>query len=228
MFSVKSANLLTHQAMWFCSFPFGIAHHSAKSSRVLISGCGVFIIRMIGALVRGISSLRHCFAAFAFTSWYWNTSFRAFVHKIWKAASCQFDCRYDCLRSNLAPCGNSELTFRTLPSWRIWSEKLFRWWNFTNLTSNSSTRCVQFLFRSASHLHQFDDALQPEKDFSKWGHPPVPPVCPKSAAFSKLLRPPLYIYWRGIDWKHPCDNETPPDNSPCTRSWPQYGTSTVP
>jgi len=38
--SVKFANLLSHKAMWFCRSPFGIAHHSAKSSRVLISGRG--------------------------------------------------------------------------------------------------------------------------------------------------------------------------------------------
>jgi len=38
----------------FCCSPFAIAHHSAKSSRVLISGQGFFIMRLIGALGRGI------------------------------------------------------------------------------------------------------------------------------------------------------------------------------
>jgi len=73
--SVMSANLLKHQATWCYSYPFGIAHHSAKLSRVLISGCQFFFIRLRGALIRGISSLRPCIAGFAFSSWYWNSSF---------------------------------------------------------------------------------------------------------------------------------------------------------
>jgi len=36
--------LLTHRALWFCSSPFGIAHHLAKSSRVLflVAGFSLF------------------------------------------------------------------------------------------------------------------------------------------------------------------------------------------
>jgi len=127
--------------MWFCSSPFGIADHSAKSSRVLISGGGFFIIRLIGALDSGISSSRHCFAAFPISSRYWNISFRAFVCKIWKEESWRFDCRYACLRSIIVFSGSSELTFKRLPSWQIWSEKWFRRCIFTKLKSDSSTRC---------------------------------------------------------------------------------------
>ena len=138
---MKSANLLKHQAMWFCSSPFGIAHHSTESSRVLISGRVLFIIRLMGALVRGISLSRCCFAAFAFSSRYWNTSSRAFVCPIWKAASWLFDCRYPCSRSIVAFSGRSELTFKRLPSWRIRSEKWFNRCILTKLKSDSSTRC---------------------------------------------------------------------------------------
>ena len=127
--------------MWFRSSPFGIAHHLAESSTVLISGCGLLIIRLIGALVRGISLPRHCFAAFAFSSRYWNTSFRACFVKIWKAASWRFDCWYACLRSVIASSGSSELIVKRLPSWHGWSEKWFRRCIFTKLKSDSSTRC---------------------------------------------------------------------------------------
>jgi len=136
-----SANLLKHQAMSFCSYPFGIAHNSAESSRVLISGRGLFIILLIGALVRGISSSRRCFAAFAFSSQCWNTSIRVFVRKEWKAASWQFDCRYACSRSIIAFFGSLELTFKRLPSWRTWSKNWFRRCIITKLKSGSSTRC---------------------------------------------------------------------------------------
>ena len=101
---------------------------------------GFFIIRLIGALVRGISSSWRCFAAFAFSSRYWNTSFRAFIHEIWKPASGWFDCWYACLRSIVAFSGSSELIFKRLPSWRIWSEKWFRRCIFTKLKSDLSTR----------------------------------------------------------------------------------------
>ena len=127
--------------MWFSSSSFAIAHHSAKSSRVLISGRGFFIISLIGALVRGISSSRGCFAVFAFSSHYWSTSFQAFVRKICKAPSWQFNCRYACLRPIIAVSGSSELTFPRLPSWWIWSEKWFRRCIFTKLKSDSSKRC---------------------------------------------------------------------------------------
>jgi len=138
--SVKSANLLRHQAMWFCSYPFGIAHHSVKSSRVVISGHGVFIIRLIDAVVAGISSSQCCFAACAFSSRYWNTTCWAFVWKIWKEASWRFDCWYACSRSIIVLSRSSELTFKRSPSWRIWSEKWFSRWIFTKLRSDSSTR----------------------------------------------------------------------------------------
>jgi len=90
--TVKLANSLKLQAMWFCCSPFGIAHHSAKSSRVLISGYGFFIIHLIGTLVRGISSLQHCFVACACTSGYKNTFFWASVHKLFKMAPLPFNC----------------------------------------------------------------------------------------------------------------------------------------
>jgi len=127
--------------MWFCSSPFGIAHHSAKSSRVLISGRGFFIIRLIGPLVTGISPLWRCLAAFAFSSRDCNTSFRVFVRKIWNAASWRFDCRYACLISIITYSGSSELAFKRLPSWQIWSGKWFRRCIITKMKSDSSTRC---------------------------------------------------------------------------------------
>jgi len=136
-----SANQLIHQAMWFCSSPFCIAHHSAKSSRVLISGRWFFIIGLIGAFVRGISSSRHCAAAFPLSSQYWISYFQAFVREIWKPASWWFDCRYSCLRSIIAFSRSSELTFKWLPSRQIWSEKWFRRCIFTKLKSDSSKGC---------------------------------------------------------------------------------------
>jgi len=135
------ANLLKHQAMWCSSSLFGIAHHSANSSRVLTSGRRSSIIHLIGALVRGISLSRHCFAGLAFSSQYWNTSFRAFVCTIWKAASWWFDCLYTCSRSIIALSGSSQLAFKRLPSWRIWSEMWLRRCIFTKLRSSSSRRC---------------------------------------------------------------------------------------
>jgi hypothetical protein len=77
--SVKSVNLLKQQPMSFCSFPFGIAHHSAKSSRVFIPGHMICLILIIGALVRGILWTRRCVAMLTFSSWYWNTSSQAFI-----------------------------------------------------------------------------------------------------------------------------------------------------
>ena len=129
--SVKSANLLKHQAMWFCSSPFGIAHHLAKSSRVLISGYEFFIIRLIGALVEGISLSRGCFAAFPFSSQYWNTSFRAVFRKIWNRASWWFDCQYAFLIPIIALSWRSDLAFKRLASWRIWLEKWIGRYIFT-------------------------------------------------------------------------------------------------
>jgi len=43
-YSVKLAYLLKQQAMLFCCSPSGIAHHSAKSSRVLICGHSFCIV----------------------------------------------------------------------------------------------------------------------------------------------------------------------------------------
>jgi len=141
MYCVKSANFLKRQAMWSCSCSFGIAHRSAESSRVLISGCGFFIICLIGYFVRGISLSRLCVPAFAFSTRYWNTSFRVFFGKTRKAASWWLDWRYACSISLIALSGSSELAFKRLPSWRIWSEYWFTRCIFTQSKSDLSTRC---------------------------------------------------------------------------------------
>ena len=127
--------------MWFCSSPFGSARHSGKSSRVSMSGCRFYIIRLISTSVRGVSSSRHCFALFALSSRYWNTSCLAFVRKMWTAASWWVDCRDDCLRSLIAVSGSLKLTFKRLPRWQIWSEKWFKRCIFTKLKSDLSTGC---------------------------------------------------------------------------------------
>ena len=154
---MESANLLQHEARWFYTSPFGIVHHSARSSRVLISGRGFFIICLIGTFVRGISLSLCCFAAFAFSSPYWNTIFRAFVSKLWKAAWWWFDYQYACLRSIIALSGSSELAFKRLPSWPIWSEEWFRRCIFSKLKSISWTRCCAIsvlicVWFSSTHL----------------------------------------------------------------------------
>jgi len=108
-------------------------------------------------MFRVISLLRCCFAAFPFISEYWNTSMRAFIHKIWKVASWRFNCQYARLRSINALCGSSELAFERLQSWQIWSEKWFRRCIITILESNSCTR-----FCAISHLICiFSPATQP-------------------------------------------------------------------
>jgi len=127
--------------MWFCSFPFGIAHHLAKSSRVVISGCWLFIIYLIGALVWGISLLRHCFAEFAFSLQYWNTTLQAFIIKIGDVASWQGSGLYICFRSIIILSGSSELQFQRFSSWWIWPEKRFRRGIFTQMKSDLTTRC---------------------------------------------------------------------------------------
>jgi len=139
--SEKLANLFKHQAMWFSSSPFGIAHHYTMSSRVLISGCRVFIIRMISTLVRGILWSWCCLAALTFSSHYWNTSFWGFIHKIRQVASSWFECWYTCLWSIIALSGSAELAFDRLPSWQIWSEKWFKRCIVSKLKSNSLTTC---------------------------------------------------------------------------------------
>jgi len=122
-------------------------------ARVLISGCRFFASHLIGALVRGISSSQHCFAVFAFSSRFRNSSFLAFVWNIWKAASWWFDCQYASLISIIALCGNSELAFKRLPSWRIWSEKWFRRCTFEKLKCDLLTWCgsiCESIFTSSS------------------------------------------------------------------------------
>jgi len=123
MTSLKLANLLKPQAMWFFNSPFGIAHHSARSSTVWVSGHRFFITCLLGPLVSGISLSQSCFPAFAFSSWYWNTTFRAFFCKVWKLASSWFDCWYACSRSIITLAGSSELALKRLPSCPIWSEE---------------------------------------------------------------------------------------------------------
>jgi len=117
------SHLLTHQAMRFCSSPLGIARDLAKSSRVLISHHWLFIICLIGAVVKGISLLWWCYAECAFSSHCWNSFFHAIIHKIWKAAPWGLDSWYACLRSIIALSGSLVLAFMRWRSWRIWSEK---------------------------------------------------------------------------------------------------------
>jgi len=136
-----SANLLKHQAMGFYNSPVGIAHHSAKTSRVLISACRFLMIYLIGAVVGGIWLSRCCFAVFAITYQLLNTFFSAFMSEIWKACSSWFDCQYAFLRSIITHCGSSELAFKRLPSWPIWSKKWLRKLIITKWNSGSSTRC---------------------------------------------------------------------------------------
>jgi len=141
MLSIKSAHLLKHPAIWFCSSPFGITNRSAKSSRVMIAGTRFYIVRWIGAWIRGISLLRWCLPEIACSSQYWDTSFLAFVRKFWKAASSRFDCWYACLRCIIALAGCWDLAFIRLPSLWIWPEKWFRKCIFTKLKYDSLTRC---------------------------------------------------------------------------------------
>jgi len=136
-----SANLLKHHAMSFCSSTLSTTHHSAKSSREMISSRRLLIICLIGALVRGITCSRPCFASYALSSQYWNTYIWAFGPNIWRAASWRFDCRYACLRSSIAPSESSKLALDRLPSSRLWSEKWLRRCIITRLKSDSSTRC---------------------------------------------------------------------------------------
>jgi len=127
--------------MWFCSSPFGSEHHSALSSRVLMSCHRFFIIRWIGDSVRGASSSWRCCAAFGFSARHWNTSFQVFIHDIWMASSSRFYCRYPCLRSIITLSGSSELALWRLPSRRLQSEKCFKRCVFTKLKSDLSSRC---------------------------------------------------------------------------------------
>jgi len=122
--------------------------HLAKSSRVLISGLGFFIICLIGASVRGISLSHSCFAAYAFSTQDWNTSFWAFIHRVWMVTSCQFDCQYACLSYIIALSGSSEHLYIRLSRSQIWSEYLVRSCIFTKLKSDSLMRwCATSYFR---------------------------------------------------------------------------------
>jgi hypothetical protein len=121
--------------------PYGITQHSHKSSRVLISGCRFFIFHLRGALVRDISMWWYCFAVFAFSSRYWNTSSWAFDSQNLDVVSLQFDFQYACVRYIITSSGSSEHTFKRFPSWGIWSAKWFRRCVFTKLKPDSSTRC---------------------------------------------------------------------------------------
>lgn len=85
-----------------------------------------------------------------------------------------------------------------------------------------------FLTDSAFQLHQWYDAVQVLKDYSKQGHCPIPPIWPKYAGYLYCLGTSLWMYWHGINLKLHCDKETPSDISLLTWSWPQFGTSTVP
>jgi hypothetical protein len=84
---VKSANLLTQQAMLFDSSTVVIAHHLAKSSRVLIPGYRIVVICVIDAWVTVLSLLQRHLAAYTSSTSYWNTFLGDFVCKIWKVAS---------------------------------------------------------------------------------------------------------------------------------------------
>ena len=137
---MKSSHLLKNQAMWFCSYPFGIGHHSAKSLRVLTSSRKFFIICLTGTLVGVISLLRCCSIVFVFSSRYWNTSFWVYIGRIWKAAWWHFNYQYACLRSIIAHSRSSKLVFGSLPTRRILPEKRFSKYIFTKLISNRSTR----------------------------------------------------------------------------------------
>jgi hypothetical protein len=114
--------------------------HSAKSSRVLISELGVFVICLIGDSVRDISLSQSGFAAYPFGTWNWNTSFRAFICRVWMVFSFQFDCQYAWLSYINALSGSSEHPYERLSRSSIWVEYLVRSCIFTKLESDSSTR----------------------------------------------------------------------------------------
>jgi len=165
--------------MWFCSSPFGIAYHLGKWSRVLTSGCGFLIVRLIGDFVRGIWSLWRCFAAFTLSSQYQNTTLEAFVRNIWNAARWRFNCQFTCLRSIITFSGSVELRFEMLPCWRIWSEKWFRRCIMTNFKSNSSTTCCVISDSVCILLWSMRQCIASANNCSKRGHSPAPPICPK-------------------------------------------------
>jgi len=137
-----SADFLKHQAMRFCLSPIGIAHHSAKWSRVLISGRGVVIRFLIGTLVRGVAWLWRSYIEFVFSGQQWNNFFQASVCKIWRVALLWLHYCYACFRSIIVLSGSSEDIFNRLPHRRISSEKLLWRCIFKTSKSNLSTCCT--------------------------------------------------------------------------------------
>jgi len=158
--------------MKICSSSFGMAHLSPKSARVLISGYEFLVIRMIGALVRGISSSQCYFVAFAFSCWYWNTSFQAVVLKIWKAASWRFNCQYAWLRFIIALSGSVSNGSHTLEQFSVRvgtgteplkqvlpheSPDLCNWVGFT--TNNPAFQPHNFLSNSVFEFWSYPDMI---------------------------------------------------------------------
>jgi len=174
--------------MWFRSSPVGIAHHSAKSSRVWIAGCGFFIIRLTDVLVRVMSLWRLCFAAFAFSSRHWNTSFRAWSTKSewWPPEDLIFSTLVEDPPSLFL--GVWSLHSRSCQAGKCGQrsgsgDTSSQSWNLIRRQD-----VVQFLPQSAFYLHQGDYSLQSQKHCLKPGHSPIHPVCPKQYAFSRLPR----------------------------------------
>ena len=176
---MKLANLLKHQALWFFSSSFGIAHNSANLSNVLISSCGFIIMCLLGAFVSGKSSSRHCLAVLAFSS---RTELHLFGHLIAKSGrwlhdhsivgTHGFDPSSLCLGVQIIPlrCCQASKYGQRSGSGDVLSE-----------CCNPICRkdVVQFLTGSVFYLHQLNDTLQPQKECFKWGHSSIPPVCPK-------------------------------------------------
>jgi len=105
------------------------------------SGCPEPFPSLGGAFVWGILLSQWRFATFAFISQYWNTNFWTVIQNIRRAATWRFDCRYACFGFIMALSVHSELAFKRLQSWRIWSEKWLRGCIFTKLTTDWSTWC---------------------------------------------------------------------------------------
>jgi len=165
--------------MWFCSSPFGIAHHSTKSSRVLISGSMVFIIRLIGTVVRRIASwlhsLQHVCSALHTETPPFGLSFRksgrwppehSFVGTLVSDPS-SFFLAFQSLHFRGCQVGGYGLRSG---SGDAWSHS----WN-----AICRMDVMQFLTRSGLIPHQHDDTLQTPKDCSKRGHSAIPPVRPE-------------------------------------------------
>jgi len=159
--------------------PFWHSHHSARSSRVVIPGCELFIIRLIAALVRGISSSRQCLAPYAFSSRYWNTSSRAFFAKSGRQPNDNLIVSMLVYEPSQHILGVQSLHLRGFQSGGYGQrsgsgDTPSQRWNPIRRHD-----VVPFLTRSVFYHHQRNDALQPQKDCSKSGHSPFPPVCRK-------------------------------------------------